>query len=239
MSQENFKRYEKKYILSETQYHSLMAELVKKMTADQYGKHTISNVYFDTKDFELIRNSIEKPVYKEKLRLRAYGEVNEQSTVFLELKKKYDGIVYKRRVSINLQEARQYLLEGIYPQRDSQVLREIDYTLKKYDLKPAAYVAYDRMAFYGNEDERLRVTFDRNIRCRSTNLELEQGNHGIGILKSGCILMEVKIPEAMPLWMSRNFSDFGIYPISYSKYGTYYKQYLCQSYFMEGGQYCA
>lgn len=239
MSQENFKRYEKKYILSEMQYHSLMAELVKKMTADQYGKHTISNVYFDTKDFELIRNSIEKPAYKEKLRLRAYGEVNEQSAVFLELKKKYDGIVYKRRVSINLQEARQYLLEGIYPQRDSQVLREIDYTLKKYDLKPAAYVAYDRMAFYGNEDERLRVTFDRNIRCRSTNLGLEQGNHGIGILESGCILMEVKIPEAMPLWMSRNFSDFCIYPISYSKYGTYYKQYLCQSYFMEGGQHCA
>lgn len=239
MSQENFKRYEKKYILSETQYHSLMAKLAKKMTADQYGKHTISNVYFDTKDFELIRNSIEKPAYKEKLRLRAYGEVNEQSTVFLELKKKYDGIVYKRRVSINLQEARQYLLEGIYPQRDSQVLREIDYTLKKYDLIPAAYVAYDRKAFYGKEDERLRVTFDRNIRCRSTKLGLEQGNHGIGILESGFILMEVKIPEAMPLWMSRNFSDLGIYPVSYSKYGTYYKQYLCQSYFMEGGQYCA
>lgn len=239
MSQENFKRYEKKYMLTKRQYHSLMLKLAGKMELDQYGKHTISNLYFDTEDFRLIRNSIEKPAYKEKLRLRAYGNVNGESAVFLELKKKFDKIVYKRRISMKLEEARRYLLDGIYPQKDSQILREIDFTLKKYDLKPAACVFYDRMAFYGKEDEMLRVTFDRNIRCRSTALDLERGTYGVDILEQGCVLMEVKMPNAMPLWMGSCFSELGIYPLSYSKYGTYYKKYLFQNYFMEGGTGCA
>lgn len=239
MAQEIFKRYEKKYMLTTAQYHALMKELEKRMARDEYGEHTISNIYFDTADFRLIRASIEKPVYKEKLRLRAYGRVDENSTVFIELKKKYDGIVYKRRVTMKLPEARRYLYFRQRPQMDSQILQEIDYTLTHYDLIPKAYVAYDRVAYYGKKNPELRVTFDKNIRCRNHSLDLQKGSHGSLELENGMILMEVKIPNAMPLWMSSLFSLLCIYPVSFSKYGSYYKTHLIQTTLKEGGIICA
>ena len=113
MAQEVFERYEKKYLLDTPQYHSLICEMAKWMCADQFGRHTISNIYFDTGNFELIRRSIEKPEYKEKVRLRAYGPVSQDSTVFAELKKKAGGIVYKRRAALKLKEARDFLYRGI------------------------------------------------------------------------------------------------------------------------------
>ena len=240
MAQEIFKRYEKKYILEEQQYLALMSRLVTKMTADDYGLHTISNIYFDTEDYELIRTSIEKPEYKEKLRLRCYGKAEEDGSVFVELKKKLDGVVYKRRVEMKLTDARKYLYYGIYPERDNQILREIDYTAGRYNLKPAASISYDRLAFFGKEDGELRVTFDHNIRCRNHTLDLSKGPFGTQLLEPGQMLMEVKIPGAMPMWMSRLFAELMIYPVSYSKYGTYYKEYLLYSSVLKkGGNACA
>ena len=239
MAQEVFKRYEKKYLLTLAQYQGLKWELVKRMSADCYGKHTISNIYFDTRDFELIRHSAEKPDYKEKVRLRAYGKPEEGSTVYAELKKKYDGIVYKRRMPLIMTEARKYLYYGIYPNEDSQIFKEINYVMGLYDLKPMAFVAYDRTAFFGNENRELRVTFDRNIRCRSEELDLVKGDFGTCILNENQVLMEVKIPGAMPVWMSCMFSQLGIYPASFSKYGMYYKQILYKSQISEGGIFCA
>lgn len=240
MAQEIFKRYEKKYILEEAQYLGLMSCLAAKMTPDNYGLHTISNIYFDTADYELVRNSIEKPEYKEKLRLRCYGKAGEDSPVYVELKKKLDGIVYKRRAELKLKDARKYLYYGIYPVRDSQILREIDYAVNRYVLKPAAAVSYDRTAFYGNEDSELRVTFDHNIRCRNHSLDLSKGPFGTQLLKQGQMLMEVKIPGAMPVWMSRTFAELSVYPVSYSKYGTYYREELFyKKNSTEGGNACA
>lgn len=222
-AQEIFKRYEKKYLLSADQYRVLLQRLDGYMTKDEYGKHTISNIYFDTGNFELIRHSIEKPVYKEKLRLRAYGQVTEKSRVFVELKKKYDGIVYKRRAELSMGEARSYLYQGHYPKQDSQILREIDYTCRFYGLEPKMFVAYDRIALSGNEDKELRVTFDEKIRYRNQQLDLTKGSGGTSLLPSGMVLMEIKIPGAMPVWMSRMLSELGICPTSYSKYGASYK----------------
>ena len=98
MTQEIFKRYEKKYMLTQKQHDALIPVLERRMKADHYGEHTISNIYFDTRDYELVRKSIEKPEYKEKLRLRAYGKVTDNGVVYAELKKKFDGGVYKRRI---------------------------------------------------------------------------------------------------------------------------------------------
>lgn len=226
MAQEIFKRYEKKYMLNKEQYHALMCELVKWMEADRYGKHRISNIYFDTSDYTLIRQSIEKPIYKEKVRLRGYGDLTEDSTVFLELKKKFDGIVYKRRVEMKLSEARAYLEHGVMPDVNKQIMSEIDYAFQRYKLQPKAFVAYDRMAFAGKEDPNLRVTFDRFISCRNRKLDLAQKGPDVLLLNDEQVLMEVKIPGAMPLWMSRVFAENHIYPVSFSKYGTYYKEYL-------------
>lgn len=246
MAQEIFERYEKKYMLTAEQYRGLCKSFSGRMAADDYGLHTISNIYLDTEDFELIRTSIERPAYKEKLRLRAYGEVKDDSQVFLELKKKCCGVVYKRRTQMSLNEAALYLNKGKRPEAESQIFREIEYVKERYQLKPAAYVAYDRDAWFCREDKELRVTFDRNIRCRRDCLDLRAGAYGVQLLPEGNVLMEVKIPGAMPVWMSRLFSELKIYPVSFSKYGRYYQTCILKNqmaavlnYRTEGGKACA
>lgn len=234
MAQEIFKRYEKKYLLTDQQYSRLFGRLSREMCVDEYGKHRISNIYFDTKDYELIRTSIEKPEYKEKLRLRVYGTATEDSMAFVELKKKYDGIVYKRRIPMPLSAAEKYLFYGIRPREDGQILREIDYTFRRYDLKPAAYIAYERLAMFGKQDSQLRVTFDKNVCGRSYAMDLRCGFFGTPVMEKGAVLMEVKVPGAMPLWMSSLFSELKIYPASFSKYGTYYQKELCRNCFPAG-----
>lgn len=221
-----FKRVEKKYMLTKEQYESLRKILDIYMKADDYGLHTINNIYYDTNDYKLIRASLDKPVYKEKLRLRSYGTPTDESQVFLEIKKKYKGIVYKRRASMTLNEARKYLEENETPDNKSQIINEIDWFLKSYKLYPKAYVAYDRIAMYGKENKDLRITFDFNIRCRDRQLDLSKGPYGQQILKKDNVLMEIKIPNVMPMWLSEALDELKIYSTSFSKYGTYYKEYL-------------
>jgi len=239
ITQEVFKRYEKKYLLNQKQYQKLFTILKKNLTVDEYGKHTICNIYFDTPDYELIRTSLTKPIYKEKLRLRSYGIPNSADTVYLELKKKFDGIVYKRRIGMPLSSAENYLYHKQHPDMEHQILNEADWVLNKYDLVPAAYIAYERIALFDNENPDLRMTFDFNIRCRENRLNLEKGDFGVTLLDPGQVLMEVKIPNAMPVWMSHIFSELDIFPVSYSKYGMFYKNYLLQNTTFTGGIHCA
>ena len=220
-----FKRYEKKYFLTREQEQEFLKRIEGRMELDQYGEHTVCNIYFDTPDFDLIRTSIEKPVYKEKLRLRSYGvPENGFSKVFVEIKKKYDGVVYKRRVQMTLNEAEDYLYNGIHPDKDTQIMRELDWFLKSYPVEPAVYLAYDRRAFAGIENPEFRLTLDRNIRARRRQLNLADGAVGESIIPDNMTLMEIKIPGVMPLWMSQILSDMGIFPTSFSKYGSYYTQ---------------
>ncbi len=224
MSQSVFNRYEKKYLMPEDVYRELRLRLLPYMQEDQYGLHTICNIYYDTPDSELIRKSIEKPVYKEKLRLRSYGIPALDSAVFLEIKKKYKQIVNKRRIQLSLQEAYDYLERGIVPQEDSQILREIDFFLSRYRLTESLYLAYDRIALFGRQDAAFRVTFDHNIRSRRDQMHLERGDCGELLLPEGYYLMESKILGATPLWFTRILSELAIYPVSFSKYGNIYKK---------------
>ena len=226
MAQCIFKRLEVKYLLSEKQYNQIRERLSGRMEVDEYGLSTISSIYYDTENYDIIRTSLEKPAYTEKLRLRTYGEVREDSTAFLELKKKYDGVVYKRRITLPLKEAMDYLNKGIYPSKDSQILREIDYFIKHYEPERKTYVAYDRIAMYGIEDEALRITFDKNIRTAFDRDDLLQGPEGTPVIKEGERLMEIKAAGAMPLWLVNILSDLEIYPVSFSKYGTACKLYM-------------
>lgn len=216
-----------------------MEKLAGYMNVDQYGLHTISNIYYDTDNYELIRTSIERPIYKEKLRLRAYGTPGEEDFVFLEIKKKFKGIVYKRRVQLKLREARYYLQEGEQPENSGQILREIDWVWNKYHLVPKVLIAYDRLALFGKEDENLRITFDQNIRFRESVLDLSKGPWGYPLLDPERFLMEIKIPDAMPLWLSKLLNEQRIFPASYSKYGQCYKEYLIDRQYKKGGVTCA
>lgn len=224
MVQTVFNRYEKKYLMTEPIYMELRRRLRPYMQEDAYGLHTICNIYYDTPDSDLIRRSIEHPVYKEKLRLRSYGIPSLDSRVFLEIKKKYRKVVNKRRISLTLQEAYDYVERGIRPETDSQILHEIDFFLKRYRLVKGLYLAYDRIALFGRQDPSFRVTFDRNIRSRHAGMELENGDMGEKLLPDGYYLMESKVMGAVPLWFTEILSELSIYPVSFSKYGNIYKK---------------
>lgn len=223
----SFERIEKKYMMDRDQYRAFMNAVAEELAVDEYGLHTICNIYFDTDHNDLISRSIEKPVYKEKFRLRSYGIPDQDSPVFLEIKKKYDGIVYKRRVEMTLKEAERYLATGIRNEAmDQQIMREIDYFIKAYHPAPKQFIAYDRIAMFGIHDPQIRLTIDQNIRGRREDLYLEHGSYGHRILPAGMYLMEIKVPGAMPVWLARILSEMQIRPVSFSKYGNAYKQWM-------------
>lgn len=220
-----FKRVEKKYLLTGRQMEELFALLGERAVPDEYGLHTICNIYFDTEQNELVRRSIEKPSYKEKLRLRSYGIPTQESMVFLELKKKWHGTVYKRRIELPLKAAKEYLEQGIYPEAyDCQILKEIDYTLHFYPLHPGIFLAYDRQAYYLAEHPEVRFTVDQRIRSRENNLDLSLGDHGTLLFDEDIRVLELKAPFALPRWMAAMLSEMQIYPHSFSKYGSIYKE---------------
>lgn len=221
-----FQRIEKKYMLTKEQQRLLLDEIGARLEPDAYGESTICSLYIDTPDHMLIRQSIEakeeSKAYKEKIRLRSYGTPQADSRVFLELKKKYRGVVYKRRVSMTLLQAEAYLAAGIRPE-ESQIMDEIDYAFRFYRAAaPAMMIAYERTAYFVKDLPALRITFDSNVRCRSTDLLLEHGSGGTPITPRGTVLMEVKTDGAMPLWLAAALDRCGIYPASFSKYGTAY-----------------
>ena len=232
--QQVFKRYEKKYMLSPEQEEGFLKAIEGKMMMDEYGEHTICNIYFDNDGFDLIRASLNKPIYKEKLRLRTYGLPKDGDHMsFVEIKKKYKGVVYKRRIPMKISEAEDYLYRGIRPEKDSQILREIDWLLQRTGVEPKVFLAYRRRAFYGLQNKNFRMTLDRSITCSYDDVLLTSGKHldeskdspelvGTKILPEGYSLLEIKIPGIMPLWMSGILSQLKIYPVSFSKYGTYY-----------------
>lgn len=218
-----FKRVEMKYLISKAQQQQIKNRMCEHMDCDEYGRSTICNIYFDTPNFLLIRHSLEKPIYKEKLRLRSYGVADENSTVFLELKKKYKSVVYKRRIDMKEKEAMRYLCEG-EPISDTQITREIDYFRSQYDSpQPAVFLSYEREAFYAKEGPNFRITFDENILWRDSDLSLCSGVHGEPLLSRGQVLMEVKTGGAIPLWMASLLSENHIYKTSFSKYGNAYR----------------
>lgn len=222
-----FQRYEKKYLLDDGQYRALREGIQGLAEEDAYGKTTICNVYFDTPDYRLIRASLEHPIYKEKLRLRSYGKPRQADTVFVELKKKYRGVVYKRRVHMLLREATEYLCGGGSAPEACQITGEIDWMLGYYpDMRPAMYICYDRVALAGLEDPSLRLTFDQRILWRSEHVDLADGAWGEALLSPGERLLEIKIPGAMPLQLAHLLDKLHIYPVSYSKYGNAYKRLL-------------
>lgn len=220
-----FKRYEKKYLLTKEQYHTIRIGMAPYMKPDEHPCYSIFNIYCDTGRYDLIRTSLEKPVYKEKLRIRSYGVPGSRDTVFIEIKKKFEGVVYKRRISMKQQDAVLYL-RGESKGSDTQIGREIDYFLRLYRPEPKVLIAYDRRAWSAADGGELRITFDTGLRARSNDLDLRCGDYGVPILSDNLYLMEIKIPGSAPMWLARLLSENRIFPVSFSKYGTYYKKFV-------------
>lgn len=218
-----FKRYELKYLLTRSQQQILCRSLEPYMTADRFSHSSIRNIYYDTPNYRLIRQSLEKPVYKEKLRVRSYGRARAEDDVFVELKKKYNSVVYKRRLEMPQQQALDAMICRS-PMPDSQIGREIETTLHFYqELIPRVYLSYEQDAYHALDSD-FRLTFDDCIRYRTEELTLNSEPWGHPLLDSDMVLMELKIPDSMPLWMVDILDRMGLQKTSFSKYGAAYTQ---------------
>ncbi|MBO4816167.1 MAG: polyphosphate polymerase domain-containing protein [Clostridia bacterium] len=226
MIQTVFNRVEKKYLLTKLQAERLTKKINEYIKPGEYPYTRICNIYFDTNNNELIRKSIEKPVYKEKVRLRSYGVTNKEDRVFLEIKKKFEGIVTKRRISLKLKDVYNYLENGKRPNTNKQIFNELDYCFKKYNLEPSMYISYERYSYAGKENENFRITFDTNIVSRDYDLKLDKGDYGLKLIGDDLYLMEIKAIDSMPIWFTKAISELKIYPISFSKYGKTYQNKL-------------
>ena len=242
--QKVFKRHELKFIVTKEQKARILKAIKQYMMPDRFGKSTIRNIYFDTDDYILARHSIVKPDFKEKLRIRSYDRADHESTVFVELKRKFDHVVYKRRVAMPEAEAMKWMEganagnPGAARESDqgtcTQMQREIEYFLSYYsDLRPMVFLSYNREAYRMKDtaecsasDSDFRVTFDENILCRDYDISLASEIYGDMVLDEDKVLMELKCSGGIPLWMTKVLSEEHIYKTSFSKYGTAYKQYI-------------
>ena len=220
-----FKRYEIKFLLDSGQKQRLLQAMIPHMARDQYGRVTIRNLYYDTSHYQMIRRSLEKPVYKEKLRLRSYCRCEAGDTVFVEMKKKYKGIVYKRRLLLPREQAMAWLAGGAYPGPSTQISREITQMLAHYrSLEPRVFLSYEREAYYCLAGGDLRITLDENVLCRREALCLGREPGGRALLPEGMTLLEIKTPGGLPLWLTSFLSREKLYKTSFSKYGTAYQR---------------
>ena len=221
-------RYEQKYFITNKQYDELISKIGNRLGKDKYFNERIYNVYFDNDNMDLVNRSMDKPIYKEKIRLRSYEVPNDDSIVFLEIKKKYKSNSNKRRIELRYSDALDYINGGIIS-NNSQIMNEIDYCFKKHDLKPKINITYDRFAYYFKEDKDVRLTFDSNVRYSFDKLllgDIEDSN----ILFDSGYIMELKTFNGLPIWFMNVLDELSIYPVSYSKIGKIYTK-------IEGGVY--
>ncbi|MBR2100154.1 MAG: polyphosphate polymerase domain-containing protein [Eubacterium sp.] len=228
-----FKRYEKKYLITKEKLDKIMPTLLEYMELDPYcigGKeYRIYSIYYDTENHDIIRQNSSKPFYKEKMRIRSYyDKTDPEDKVFMEIKKKSDGVGNKRRIKIKIKEIEPFVKEGILPETkdylSTQVAKELKYFLSKNKVAPALYVQYDRLAMFGKEDKEFRMTFDRNLRTRRSNFTLGESDEDEMLLPPDTYIMEIKILGAMPLWLTRLLSENELYSRGFSKYGAVYKR---------------
>lgn len=239
-----FKRYEIKYMVTAEQKDRILKVMEPYMEPDRFGRSTVRNIYYDTDDFILARHSIAKPDFKEKIRIRSYAKADAGSTVFIELKRKFDGVVYKRRIGLSETDAMKWMAGSNDPavkretEKDSaQVAAEISYFKGLYSgLKPVLYLSYEREAYRTRENVSFndggpdfRVTFDTNILCREYDLTLRSDACGAPLLEEGMFLMELKCSGGIPVWMTKVLSGEHIYKTSFSKYGTAYCSFMSKA----------
>ena len=214
-------RFEIKYLLNKGDYNLLINKIKDYLVKDKYFKETIYNIYFDSDDYTLINRSLDKPIYKEKIRMRSYDKTNDSTNIFLEIKKKYIKNSNKRRVVISYKDYLDYINYGIIPKCDKQIMNEIDYCFKRYKLKPKIKILYDRLAYSLKGDDTFRITFDTNIRYSNDNMDF---NNDDNIIFMSDYIMEIKTFSGIPLWLNKILNSLNIYPTSYSKVGKIYEE---------------
>ncbi|MBP3869709.1 MAG: polyphosphate polymerase domain-containing protein [Faecalicoccus sp.] len=219
---DTFERVEDKYELSESQYQLFLKAIQDHVHPDIYYKYTVHSIYFDNDHYQLAVNSLQKPEYKCKVRLRTYEQPNKDSKCFLELKKKYNDIVYKTRFYMDVNSAYRYLYENVIPEDSNNIMRELNYVFHYYDLHNFCYVQYDRECYAANEDADVRITFDTNIRYRLDDISLSTKGSEIDLIPEDTHMLEIKCKDRYPLWLVEILSKMKLYKKSFSKCGSIY-----------------
>ncbi|MCL1787878.1 MAG: polyphosphate polymerase domain-containing protein [Defluviitaleaceae bacterium] len=219
-----FRRQEVKFVITDAQRGQIYDFVAGRIPPDVFGKYLVQSLYFDTDHWDVICTSIDKPLFKEKLRLRCYGVPNLHSTMYLELKKKYRGIVHKRRIAFPMAELEHKSVRDIAAADTTQVGRELNFYLQSMPVHEKVHISYHRAAF--EDDSGLRITFDTDVRFRTNLLDYQHPDGGRPILPPGLTVIEVKTLGGIPMWLARAFSNLSIYPTSFSKYGVGYKKYI-------------
>lgn len=217
-----FQRVEEKYFMDKKTKDKFFEDIKNYIDKDKYYESKILSIYFDNDNKDIVRTSLDKPIYKDKVRLRSYGVPSIDSNVFLEIKNKFEGVTGKRRIMLTLGEFYDYFYNNKI--KDDQIMKEIDYLVKYYNLKPNCFVGYDRLSFIGKDDLTLRITVDSNLRSRLNDLKLEDGDYGNKYFEDDIYIMEIKTLNSMPIWLTKELSKLKIFPISFSKYGEVYKK---------------
>lgn len=229
-----FKRYEKKYLISKQQLDELLPTLLEYMDLDPFclngNEYRIYSIYYDTVNHDIIRDNSAGKKYKEKMRLRSYYDKKDpDDKIFMEIKKKCNGVGNKRRIKIKIKDIDPFVNEGIIPDLGddylaNQVAKELQYFFKMNKVAPALYVQYDRLALFGKEDKNFRMTFDRNVHIRRNNFVFGESEEDLFLIPDDTYIMEIKILGAMPMWLARLLSENQLYSHGFSKYGVKYKR---------------
>lgn len=219
---DTFERVEDKYELSQSEYLSFLEAIQAHVHPDIYHKYTVHSVYFDNDHYQLAVNSLQKPEYKCKVRLRTYQDPDADTMCFLELKKKYNDIVYKTRFYMEVASAYQYLYQNKMPKNPNNIMRELDYVFHFYKLKDFCYVQYDRECYAANEDMDVRITFDTNIRYRLDDISLSRNGSETNLTEENVYMLEIKCKDRYPMWLVQILSKMKLYKKSFSKCGSIY-----------------
>ncbi len=238
--EESFARVEVKYMLTSARLPVFEAGLRSHgFCCRDFGSPLVQSLYYDSPDRLLIRSSLERPAYKEKLRLRAYGQPGAASMSFVEVKKKYRGVVYKRRTALPLEEAARGLQERLLPAETGQVGREALWMVRRWNLVPSAVIAYNRSAWFSSLEPEIRITLDRNISFRDYDLDLSLPSENIPLILPDQRILEIKTGGVYPRWLAELLQAAGAKRIHFSKYGTAYQRYMCFGTHSKGAIHCA
>lgn len=224
-----FNRFELKYVLSLNAAEGFRRELLAFLQPDAHGdaggSYAVASLYYDSPDYRCYWEKLEGLRFRRKLRIRHYetpAALTPDTPVFVEIKQRINRVTQKRRVLLPYGDARRLcdareLAE--YPPRDQRVVDEIYAMLWEYDLRPTSVVSYARRAYIGTEyDVGLRVTFDTNLRCRAQDLQLHDQQVGRLMTSPDQVVMEVKVNERIPYWLTELIARHNFRLTRISKY---------------------
>lgn len=225
----NFNRFELKYLLPIEHAGEFKKAIKSFLHVDSFGEegqYALTSLYYDTPDHRFYWEKIDGIKVRRKLRIRHYetrDAITPETPVFVEIKKRIDRVIIKKRAKMPYKDAVNLCNEGIMPAKfdpkDKKTLEEVQSMFHTYPLRPTLITSYFRHALIGTHyDLGLRVTFDTNIRFRDHDLDLTSKNRGKFIIPPNIALMEIKANGAIPYWLTEMIGAHNIRLIRVSKY---------------------